>query len=138
MDIHESTSLTSKTIRGGAAIRYTRICYTSLGLLPPVARHWLRGSDAANTKLPDCRCDFSGVRLQREVPGVEEADIGVRNIALERFGSRGQEERIVLAPHRQQRRLAISEIGVEVRVESDIAGIVEQQIELRLMRSRAC
>ena len=71
-------------------------------------------------------------------PGVEEADIGVRNIALERFGSRGQEEWVVLAPHRQKRRLVISEIGVEVRVESDIAGIVEQQIELCLMRSRAC
>src|SRR5437660_9107901 len=41
------------------------------------------------------------VRLQREMAGVEETDLGAWDIARERFGSGGQEERVVLAPHRE-------------------------------------
>ena len=68
---------------------------------------------------------------------VEKADECAGNIPLEGSGAGGQEEWVVLAPNRQQRRLMLSEVGVEVRVESNIAGIVEKQIELRLMGSRA-
>src|ERR1700730_8962770 len=46
-----------------------------------------------------CR-NLRAVRLQREVAGVEEADISLRDVALERFGSCGHEERVVPPPHR--------------------------------------
>src|SRR5580658_5152462 len=131
-----SVSLTSKTIRGRAAI-----CLHSEYWKPPsLGRALLRALRMVrhhNTKVPDRRGDFGGVRFQREVPGVEEADECAWNIPLEGFGSRGQEEWVVLAPNRQQRRLMRSEISLELRVESDVAGIVEQQIKLRLVRSRA-
>ena len=51
-----------------------------------------------------------GMRLQREMSGVEEAHRRVRDVALERLGARRQEEWIVLAPRRQQRRLVGAEI----------------------------
>src|SRR5215831_1288234 len=44
----------------------------------------------------DSRRYIRAGRFQREVTRVEEADIGTRDIALERFGPRGQEERVVL------------------------------------------
>src|ERR1700730_2704894 len=54
--------------------------------------------------------DIFAVRLQREVPGVEEADHRKRNIAFERLGTGWQEERVVLAPHCQKRRLVRAEV----------------------------
>jgi hypothetical protein len=57
------------------------------------------------------------MRFQREVPGVEEADDCTRNVALECLRAGRQEERIVLAPHRQELRLVSAEIGLERRVE---------------------
>src|SRR5215469_18817686 len=82
-------------------------------------------------------CELRAVRLQREVTRVEEADIGTGDVAFVRFGSRRQEERVVLAPDRQQRRLMLPEVRLERGVESDITGVVEEQIELHLVRSRA-
>ena len=49
-------------------------------------------------EIADLLRDLLRVGLQREVSGVEQADIGIRNIALEGFGSRGHEEWVVLAP----------------------------------------
>ena len=54
-------------------------------------------------KVPDRRSDFGGVRLQREVTSVEEADLGTRDIALECFCSRGQEESLELPVSRSFR-----------------------------------
>ena len=82
--------------------------------------------------------NLGAVRLQRKMAGVKKADVGPWDVALERFGSGGQEKRVVFAPHRQKPRLVISELGVEYGVKADIAGIVEQQIELHLVCSRAC
>src|SRR5215469_10388336 len=82
-------------------------------------------------------CNFGAVRLQRKVPGVQEADIGIRDVAFVRFGSSRQEERVVLAPDRQQQRLMLPEVRLERGVESDITGVVEEQIELHLVRSQA-
>jgi hypothetical protein len=82
--------------------------------------------------------NLGAVRLQREMAGVEKAEVSPWDVALERFGSSGQKKRVVFAPHRQKRRLVILEIPVEFGVEIDIAGIVEEQIELHLVGSRAC
>ena len=54
-------------------------------------------------------------------------------IALERFGAGRQEEGIVLAPHRQERRLVGAEIFLEGRIERDVALVVAEQIELHLV-----
>src|ERR1700722_4800857 len=74
--------------------------------------------------------------FQREMAGVEEAQSGAGNIALERFGARRQEERIVLAPHRQERRLVFAEIVLEGRIERDVALVVAEQIELYFVGPR--
>src|SRR5208337_4796391 len=75
------------------------------------------------------------MRLQCEMPGVDEADDGPRDVPLESFGARGQKERIVLAPHRQERRLVGPEIRLEGRIERDVALVVAEQVELQLVRA---
>jgi hypothetical protein len=65
-------------------------------------------------------------------------DFCFRIISPECLGSGWDKKRIVLAPDGQQRWLVLAEVSLEVRIKGDIAGVVEQQIELRLMRSRAC
>jgi len=48
--------------------------------------------------------NFRDMGFQREMAGVEELHLGVRIVAPERLGSRRQEERVVPAPDREQRR----------------------------------
>src|SRR5215510_15624195 len=84
-------------------------------------------------QIADRRRDLWGMRFKREVPGVEETDDRGRDIALERLGARRKEEWVVLAPHRQQRWPVDTEIFVELRVECDVTGVVEEQIELDLV-----
>ena len=67
------------------------------------------------------------MRFQREVARIEEANIGTRDVAPIGFGSGRQEEWVVASPDRQQRRLTIAEISLELRIERDVAGIVEHQ-----------
>ena len=86
-------------------------------------------------EVADGRRDLRGVRLQREMPGIEETHDRVRDVAFERLGPWRQEERVVLAPHRQQRRLVSAEILLERRVERDIALVVAEQVELQLGRA---
>ena len=76
------------------------------------------------------------MRLQREMAGVEETDVRIRNVALECLGAWRQEERIVLAPDRQQRRLVRAEIILESRIERDVALVVAEQIELDFVGAR--
>src|ERR1700730_788268 len=78
------------------------------------------------------------MRFQREVPGVEKADYCSRNVALECLRAGRQEERIVLAPHGEERRLVSAEIGLESRVEGDVAFIVAEQVQLHFVRAWAC
>ena len=74
----------------------------------------------AGQELADRRADLVGVGFEREVAGIEEADLRLGQVALERLGARRDEERIVLAPDRQQRRLMLAEIGLEGGVERDV------------------
>ena len=71
------------------------------------------GRHGALEKCPHRFCDFGDARLQREMAGIEEMHLGVGVVALEGLGAGRQEERIVLAPDRQQRRL-----GAQVALES--------------------
>ena len=77
------------------------------------------------------------MRLQREMTGVKELHHGVRIVALERFGAGRNEEGIVLAPDREERRLVLAELVLEGRIERDVALVVAKQIELHVVRARA-
>src|SRR5262249_37498412 len=83
--------------------------------------------------ITDRRRDLWGMRFKGEVPGVKEMDHRGREIALERLGAGRKEEWVVLTPHREQRRPVGAEILVELRVQRDIAGVVEEQVELDLV-----
>jgi hypothetical protein len=55
-------------------------------------------------ELADRAGDLLDVGFQGEVTAVDKPDVGVGEVALEGLGPGGQEERIVLAPHREQPR----------------------------------
>jgi len=64
-------------------------------------------------EIADACCDLAGMRFQGEVTGVEEADNRARIVPFERLGARRHKERVVLAPHRQKRRLVSAEVFLE-------------------------
>src|SRR6516165_5767196 len=88
-------------------------------------------------EVADCRSDFVAMRLQGEVPGLEEAHDGVGDIALELLGACREEERIIPAPGCQEARLGGTEILLEGRIERDVTLIVSKQIELHFVGARA-
>src|SRR5271166_2253447 len=90
---------------------------------------------SAREEAANGRRDLRGVRLQREMSGIEEAHDRVRHVALERLGARRQEEWIVPAPKRQEGRLRGPEIALKGRVERDIAFVVAEQVELQIRRA---
>jgi hypothetical protein len=57
--------------------------------------------------------DLLHVGLQREVAGIEEAHIGLGNVALERLHAGRQKERGVLAPRGEEARLVGAEVFLE-------------------------
>ena len=75
------------------------------------------------------------MRLQREVPGIEEAHECAGDIPLECLRAARQEERVVLSPYGQKGRLAVAEILLEGRVKRDVALVITEKIELRLIRT---
>src|SRR5262249_4092341 len=89
-----------------------------------------------NQEIADDLADLARMRLQREVTGIEEADDGGWHVALERLRARRQEERIVPAPHGEERWFEVSEIVLEFRIERDVALVVAEQVELHVMRTR--
>src|SRR5215467_13337446 len=93
----------------------------------------LIATDSGCEEAADRRRDLRGMRLQREVTRVEKTHDSTRNIALERLGAGREEERVVLAPYRQQRRPVRAEVFLERRVQRDIAGVIEEQVELDLV-----
>ena len=88
---------------------------------------------SGDEEIADRRSDFVAVRLKGKVARVEEPHLGARDVALERLRARWQEERIVLAPNRQKPRLVLAEIGLEFRIEHNVALVVAEEIELRLI-----
>src|SRR6476620_10895427 len=68
--------------------------------------------------------------FERKVAGIEETHFRAWNVALERLRARRQEERIVLAPERQEGRLVLAEVLLKHRVKLDVALVVAEEIEL--------
>jgi hypothetical protein len=77
------------------------------------------------------------MRFQRKVSGVEQMDLSFREIPLIGGSTGWQKCRIVASPDGQQRWSVFSEVGLEGRVERDVAAVVENQIELDFLRSRS-
>src|SRR2546426_6964241 len=77
--------------------------------------------------------DFNRVRLEREMSGIEESNFRGGNIAFVGLGTSRQKERIIATPHRKQRWLVFTKVGLKLRIERDIAGVVAEQIKLYLV-----
>ena len=77
------------------------------------------------------------VGFEREVTGVEEVHFGAWVVALERLSARRQKEGIVLPPDGEQRRMRLAEVLLELRIALHVVRIVQEQVELDLIDSRA-
>ena len=90
--------------------------------------HFSLGVHGARKKFADGPGDLLAMGFEREVAGIEEAYFRSGNVALEGLGTGRQEEGIVLAPGRQERRLVLAEVGLKLRIHGDIALVVAEEI----------
>ena len=70
--------------------------------------------------------------FEGKVSAGDEMDFGIGQVALEGFGSSGDERRIVLAPDSQQRRLVVAKVLLELRIKSQVRAVVEDEVVLHL------
>ena len=68
-----------------------------------------------------------------KMPGVEQVELQRLQIPLVRLGPGGREDRIVLSPRDQHRRLVLPEILLPRRVQRRVAAIAQEQVELDLV-----
>src|SRR6516164_1783870 len=87
-------------------------------------------SQFAGEEVADDGRDLWSLAFEREMTRFEQMDLGIRIVLPERLGTGGQEKRIVLAPHGQQRRPLRTEILLEFGIKRDITLVVAEQIEL--------
>ncbi|EGX99514.1 hypothetical protein AZA_38179 [Nitrospirillum viridazoti Y2] len=85
----------------------------------------------------DVARDLRHMGFQREVAGVQQMHLGVGVVPAIGVSTRRQEEGIVTAPDGQQRRPLFREIGLEGGVEGDVAGVVQEQVQLDFVVARA-
>src|SRR3981189_1552212 len=79
--------------------------------------------------------DFAGAGLQSEMSGLDESDLRIGKIALERLRSRRQEEGVVASPNDQHRRPLFTEIAVPLRIGGYVGSVVVDEVELYLVLS---
>src|SRR5262245_21957579 len=89
--------------------------------------------DAPGEEIPHEGGDLVAVRLEGEVPGVEEMELQILHVAPVRLGAPGRENLVVPTPHDQHRRLAPAEVLLPLRVERRIAAVAQEQVELDLV-----
>ncbi len=80
--------------------------------------------------------DFDYVRLEREMPGIQELNPRVRYVLSKCLGPRGNEEGVVLTPNRQQRRLGLPKVILKCRIELHVRRVIEKQIQLNVFVPR--
>ena len=76
--------------------------------------------------------DFVGRRVQREMPGVENVNFGVRHIPAIGFGLGGSERKVVLPPDHEQARLLLAHPRLPSRVGFHVGPIVVKKIALNV------
>src|ERR1044071_1633634 len=81
-------------------------------------------ADPGRQECVDTRGDRLDVCLEREMTGIQELHVGVRIVARERERAGRQEERVVLPPDREDRRLVPAEILLNLRIERDVARVI--------------
>ena len=69
--------------------------------------------------------------------GIKESNFGIRNVASVRLGASREEEWIDLAANSEQRWPMDAEIFLECGVERHVGSVVEDQIKLDLLSTRA-
>src|SRR5215831_17035777 len=97
---------------------------------------WRGGSpvaDLGSEEVADRNRDLLDMCFQGEMAGVEEADDRTGHVPLERLGTGRQEERIVLAPDREEGWLIRAEIVLEGGIQRDIALVVAEEVQLDLL-----
>src|ERR1700742_3482031 len=86
--------------------------------------------DACRQKAHDMFCDRLDMLFEGEVSRVKKVDFRVRNVSFESFRAGGNEEGVVLAPHRQHRRLDPAQGLVPLWIARNIVLVVVDQAEL--------
>jgi hypothetical protein len=82
------------------------------------------------------RRDRPRVRLERKVAGVQEVDLGLREIAPVRLGAFREKNEVTLAPEDDGRRLTRAKVGVPLVVPLDVAAVVRVERELNRLVAR--
>ena len=90
----------------------------------------------AAQKIVNCTSNLLSMCLQSEMPGVEETHFGLRVVALECFGAWRQKERIILSPDCEQWWPPCAEIFLELGIENDVAGVIQEEVELNFVVAR--
>src|SRR6516162_8205755 len=98
--------------------------------LPPSQCPPLAAGQFAGEEVADDDRDLWSLAFKREMTRFEQMDLGIRIVLPERLGAGGQEKRIILTPHGQQRRPLRTEILLEFGIKRDITLVVAEQIEL--------
>src|SRR5215470_15165385 len=94
------------------------------------SRVHLRSVPLTDEEIADGGRDVVAMRFQREMAGVEELHFRLRIVPLERLGAGRQEEGVVLAPDGEDRWALSAKVLLELRVQRDVARVVQEQIEL--------
>src|SRR5262245_34657151 len=81
-------------------------------------------------------CALYDMFLALKVARLEKAELTMRNVLSKCFRPGGNEERIVVTPDRQQRRLRIAEVRLKLRIKFHVRCIVQKQIELNFLVAR--
>src|SRR3979411_2264778 len=77
--------------------------------------------------------DLPAVGFKREVTGIEQPNLGVRNVAPECLRAGGEETSVVLAPDREQWRAARAQELLIQQILLDIGSVIGKQIELEFV-----
>src|SRR5215472_4021798 len=89
-------------------------------------------------ELENFPADFGPMSFQRKMAGIEEMDFRLGIVPRERLRARRQEERIIPAPNRQQRRTLLAEILLELRIQRHVACVIQEEVKLYLLITRPC
>ena len=88
-------------------------------------------------KIADVLRDLIMMGLEGEMPCVEQVDLGIGQILLVGERSSWNEGRVMPAPDGEERGLVLPEVSLELRVQRNIRTIVQNEVELHLLRARS-
>jgi hypothetical protein len=91
----------------------------------------LRRRDTSRDEKPVVQaCDLGCPLLEREVPRIENVNLGIGGLASEGLGAGDSEGGVMESPNDQDRGTPLAQIGLPARVGRDIGSIIVSQIQL--------